>query len=115
MTEFPKAEKGKQPDEGATQRPYKCPQEGSPLPSVQLREGQGRPLPGYFSAVHLNFACSWSLLLLLLPTQGGSVTTVRTFLVVQWLRLCVPNSGGLDLTPDQTTGSHMLQLRVHTP
>ena len=108
MTEFPKAEKGKQPDEGATQRPYKCPQEGSPLPSVQLREGQGRPLPGYFSAVHLNFACSWSLLLLLLPTQGGSVTTVRTFLVIQWLRLRAPNAGEPGSNPGQGTRSRML-------
>ncbi|TEA38685.1 hypothetical protein DBR06_SOUSAS610021, partial [Sousa chinensis] len=33
-------------------------------------------------------------------------------LVVQWLRLRAPNSGGLDSIPGQGTGSHMLQLRV---
>ena len=33
------------------------------------------------------------------------------FLVVQWLRLCAPNAGGLGLTPGQGTRSHMLQLK----
>ena len=32
---------------------------------------------------------------------------MATFLVVQWLRLCTPNSGGLDLIPAQGTRSHM--------
>ncbi|TEA30779.1 hypothetical protein DBR06_SOUSAS4110247, partial [Sousa chinensis] len=36
-------------------------------------------------------------------------------LVVQWLRLHVPNAGGLSLMPGQGTRSHMLQLRAHTP
>ena len=35
-----------------------------------------------------------------------------TSLVVQWLRLCVPNAGGPGLIPAQGTRSHMLQLRV---
>ena len=34
-------------------------------------------------------------------------------LVVQWLRLCAHNAGGLDLIPEQGARSHMLQLRVH--
>ena len=32
--------------------------------------------------------------------------------VVQQLRLCVPNEGGLALIPDQGTRSHMPQLRL---
>ena len=35
--------------------------------------------------------------------------------MAQWLRLHVPNVGGLVLTPGQGTRSHMLQLRVHIP
>ena len=35
------------------------------------------------------------------------------FLAVQWLRLHVPNAGGLGLISGQGTRSHMLQLRVH--
>ena len=31
--------------------------------------------------------------------------------MVQWLRLCVHNLGGLGLIPGQGTRSHMLQLR----
>ncbi|TEA34510.1 hypothetical protein DBR06_SOUSAS10710064, partial [Sousa chinensis] len=34
-------------------------------------------------------------------------------LIVQWLRLCSPNAGGLGSIPGQGTGSHMPQLRVH--
>ena len=30
-----------------------------------------------------------------------------TSLVVQWVRLCVPNAGGLGSTPGQGTRSHM--------
>ena len=33
-------------------------------------------------------------------------------LVVQWLRLCVPNSGDLGLIPGQETRSHMSQLKI---
>ena len=32
-------------------------------------------------------------------------------MVVQWLRICAPNAGGLGLIPGQGTRSHMLQLR----
>ena len=40
--------------------------------------------------------------------------SVGTSLVVQWLRLCAPNAGGLGLIPGQRTRSHMLQLRPST-
>ncbi|TEA41477.1 hypothetical protein DBR06_SOUSAS27010023, partial [Sousa chinensis] len=36
-------------------------------------------------------------------------------LVVQWLRLCTPNAGGLGLISGQGTRSHMPQLRVPMP
>ncbi|TEA25080.1 hypothetical protein DBR06_SOUSAS6010062, partial [Sousa chinensis] len=36
-------------------------------------------------------------------------------LVVQWLRLRIPNAGGPGSIPGQGTRSHMLQLRVHMP
>ena len=35
--------------------------------------------------------------------------------MVQWLRICVPNAGGLGLIPGQGYRFHMLQLRVHMP
>ena len=35
----------------------------------------------------------------------------RHFLLVQWVRLCTPNAGGLGLIPGQGTRSHMPQLR----
>ena len=38
-----------------------------------------------------------------------------TSLVVQWLRLHVPNAGGPGSIPDQGTQSFMLQLRVCVP
>ena len=34
-----------------------------------------------------------------------------TSLVVQWLRLCAPNAGGLGSIPGQGARSHMQQLR----
>ena len=40
---------------------------------------------------------------------------VRTFLVVQWIRLHTSNRGCQGLKPGWGTRSHMLQLRVHTP
>ena len=40
--------------------------------------------------------------------------TTGISLVVQWLRLCSPNAGGLGLIPGQGTRSHRLQLRVLT-
>ena len=33
-------------------------------------------------------------------------------LVVQWLRLCTPNAGGLGSIPGWETRPHMLQLRI---
>ena len=39
--------------------------------------------------------------------------TVRTSLVVQWLRLRFPNAGDPCSIPNQGSGSHMPQLRVH--
>ena len=36
-------------------------------------------------------------------------------LVVQWLRLCTPNTRSLGLIPGQGSRSHKLQLRVHLP
>jgi len=33
-------------------------------------------------------------------------------LVVQWLRLCVPNAGVLGSIPGQGTRSHMLKLKI---
>ena len=35
-----------------------------------------------------------------------------TSLMVQWLRLCAPNTGDLGLVPDQETRSHMLLLKI---
>ena len=41
-----------------------------------------------------------------MSTCGG------TSLVIQWLRLCAPNAGGLESIPGLGTASHMLQPRV---
>ena len=41
--------------------------------------------------------------------------SVRTSLVVQWLRLCAPNAGGSGSIPGQGTRSHVLQQRSHMP
>ena len=38
---------------------------------------------------------------------------VGNSLVVQWLRLCTPDSGGLGSIPGQGTRSHMPQLRFY--
>ena len=38
--------------------------------------------------------------------------TSGTSLVVQGLRLHIPNAGGLDSIPGQGTGSHMPQLKI---
>ena len=38
-----------------------------------------------------------------------------TSLVVQWLRFCAPQAGGLGLIPGQETRSHMPQLRLAQP
>ena len=39
---------------------------------------------------------------------------IGTSLVVQWLRLCAPNTGDLGSIPGQGTRSHMSQLIVHS-
>ena len=43
-----------------------------------------------------------------LLSEGAIVTS----LVVQWLRLCAPNAGGLGSIPGERTRSHVPQLRV---
>ena len=43
------------------------------------------------------------------------LSILGTSLVVQWLGLCAPNSGGLGSIPGQETRSHMVQLRVCMP
>ena len=40
---------------------------------------------------------------------------IGTSLVVQWLRLCPPNAGGLGAIPGEGTRSHIPQLRVNMP
>ena len=51
--------------------------------------------------------------------RRGKLNTQRdtrgSSLVVQWLRLCAPNAGGLGSIPGQGARSHMLQLRVCMP
>ena len=37
-----------------------------------------------------------------------------SLVVIQWLRLHAPNTGGQGSNPGQGTRFHMLQLRVHT-
>ena len=39
---------------------------------------------------------------------------LKDILVVQWLRLCTPNAGGMGLIPGQRTRSHMPQLKPST-
>ena len=36
-----------------------------------------------------------------------------TSLVVQWVRLCTSNAGGLGLNPGEGTRTYRMQLRVH--
>ena len=43
------------------------------------------------------------------------IPSLGTPLVVQRLRLCVPNAAGLGLTPGQGSRSHMLQLKIPHP
>ena len=44
-----------------------------------------------------------------------NVISLEASLVVQWLRFCAPNAGGLGLIPGQGTRFHMLQLRSCVP
>ena len=41
--------------------------------------------------------------------------SLGTLLVVQWLRLCIPNTGGPSSIPGRATRSHMPQYRVQMP
>ena len=41
--------------------------------------------------------------------------SLGTLLVVQWLRLCTPNTGGPSSIPGRATRSHMPQYRVQMP
>ena len=43
--------------------------------------------------------------------RNNSIKKLGTSLVVQWLRLCTPNTGGLGLISGQETRSGMPQLR----
>ena len=43
----------------------------------------------------------------------NKIVGVGNSLVVQWLRLCTPDSGGLGSIPGQGTRSHMPQLRFY--
>ena len=43
---------------------------------------------------------------------GQEFSPVGTSLMVQWLRLCAPNAGGLGSIPGQGTRSHMPQLKI---
>ena len=50
-----------------------------------------------------------------IQTDGRPISkTEGTSLVVQWLRFCAPNAGGLGLIPGQETKSCMLQRRPST-
>ena len=46
------------------------------------------------------------------PVYGNQKTLARTSLVVQGLRLLIPNAGGLGLIPYQETRSHKLRLKI---
>ena len=48
------------------------------------------------------------------PPIGKNKEDRGTFLVTQWLRLHIRNAGDPASIPDQGTGSHVPQLRVHT-
>ena len=45
------------------------------------------------------------------PFKKKKNEEIGTSLVVQWLRLCVPNAGGPGLMPGQGTRYHMPQLK----
>ena len=65
------------------------------------------PRMGRFRIGRQDFAESRNLVI-----RFMSRTHIGTGLVVQWLRFCTPNTGGLGLIPGQGTRSHMPQLRV---
>ena len=68
-------------------------------------------IPGYSNCHNQILTLQEALL------EAGAMGKIRhnpgTSLVVQGLRLCAPNAGGLGFNPWLGTGSHMLQLRVH--
>ena len=68
-----------------------------PGPAVLVwRRGEDPPVPG-----------SPSTRILTIGNNKG-----RTSLLVQWLRLCSPHSGGQSSIPGQETRSHMPQLKI---
>ena len=48
------------------------------------------------------------------PERITRNSALGTSLVVQWLRICVPNAGGLGSIPGEENRSHMPQLRPNT-
>ena len=78
---------------------------------------------GTFYEIYLSFNCPTALLpryLFQLPTiifsnlfWNNKPNQSRDFPSGQWLRVCVPNPGGLGSVPGQGTKIPMLQLRVH--
>ena len=46
------------------------------------------------------------------PTSKQELQTFGTSLVVQWLRLCTPNAGGLGLIAGQGTRSHIAATKT---
>ena len=46
------------------------------------------------------------------PWKYATWNKTGTSLVVQWLRLQVPNAGSMGLIPRQEARSHMLQLKI---
>ena len=47
--------------------------------------------------------------------ESDKISQLGTSLVVQWLRLCAPNAGGLGSIPGRGTRPHTLLLRVGVP
>ena len=54
----------------------------------------------------------WSQLCFNKISGCHKLRAVGISLVVQWLRLHAPNSGGLGSVPDRGTRSHMPQLKI---
>lgn len=73
------------------------PKDSPPHFYISFRWGGATSSWGWMTAVH-------SKKLLLSPSGG-------TFLVVHWLGLCPPNTGGPGSNPGQGTRPHMLQLK----
>ena len=68
---------------------------------------------------HVIRNCNMSLPHFMPTTHFSLLTTIHYILyicenslVVQWLRLCTPNAGGLGSIPGQGTRSHMAQLKT---